>query len=89
MSIWQAFHLGQVERAAQREEATKNYNNEFLIVYARDLISSVPSDRTMASNVATRMIAAASALGHAVLSHNCELLIRIVWQKYRPRSEFS
>jgi hypothetical protein len=67
MSTWQSYHRGQVERATGKEEATKNYNNEFLIVYARDLISSVPSDRTVATNVATRMIAAASALGHAVL----------------------
>jgi len=68
MARWQTYHLGQVERAKGVEETTKNYNNEFLIVYARDLISSVPSDQTVATNVAQRMIAAVSALGHAVLS---------------------
>lgn len=66
MARWQTYHLGQVERAKGVEGTTKNYNNEFLIVYARDLISSVPSDQTVATNVAQRMIAAVSALGHAV-----------------------
>src|SRR5205814_5471884 len=55
MSIWQSYHRGQVERLKGVDESTKNYNNEFLVVYARDLISSVPSDRTVATNVATRM----------------------------------
>ena len=75
MSVWQSYHRGQVDRIKGVDEATKNYNNEFLIVYARDLISSVPSDRTVATNVATRMIAAASALGHAVTYFDRTLLI--------------
>ena len=66
MAWWQNYHRGQVEGAKGVEETAVNYNNEFLIVYARDLISSMPSDRTVASNVATRMIAAVSVLGHAV-----------------------
>jgi hypothetical protein len=66
MARWQTYHLGQVERVRGVEETTKNYNNEFLIVYARDLISSVPSDRTVAANFTTRMIAAVTTLGHAV-----------------------
>lgn len=61
MSWWQDYNSGQ-----SGSEETKNYNNEFLIVYATDLIASVPSDRTRSANVATRMIAAATALGHAV-----------------------
>lgn len=89
MTVWQSYHRGQVERAAAKEEATKNYNNEFLIVYARDLISSVPSDRTVAANVATRMIAAASALGNAVPSPTSRPANRIVWQKYRSRCEIA
>ena len=62
------YHLAQVEGAKGVEETTKNYNNEFLIIYIRDLISSVPSDRTAVSNIVTRMIAAMSLLGHAVCS---------------------
>ena len=75
MSVLQSYHRGQVERLKGIDEAIKNYNNEFLIVYARDLISSVPSDRTVATNVTTRMIAAASALGHAVTVQDETLLI--------------
>jgi len=67
MSYWQNFHIGQVERIKKTEESLKNYNNEFLIVYARDLISSVPSDRTLARNFAKRMVAAVSMLGQAVI----------------------
>ena len=80
MARWQTYHLGQVERAkgvlnaTRIEDKVKNYNNEFLIVYARDLISSVPSDRTVATNVAQRMIAAVSVLGHAVFL----LLARVI-----------
>lgn len=75
MSVWQSYHRGQVEAVQGPKEATENYNNEFLIVYARDLISSVPSDRTVTTNVATRMIAAASALGYAVKYQDETLLI--------------
>lgn len=66
MSRWQSYHIAQVEGARGVEESTKNYNNEFLIVYARDVISSIPSDRTAATNIATRMMAAVTLLGHAV-----------------------
>ena len=67
MSYWQNFHVGQIERMGRTEESLKNYNNEFLIVYARDLISSIPSDRTVATNFAKRMVAAVSMLGQAVV----------------------
>ena len=80
MARWQTYHLRQVERAKGAEETSKNYNNEFLIAYVRDLISSVPSDRTVATNVAQRMIAAVSVLGHAVFL----LLVRVivVWKEH-------
>jgi hypothetical protein len=68
MARWQSFHQKLVENTRDPEGATKNYNNEFLIAYARDLISSVPSDRTVAQNLAKRLMAAAAALGHAVIS---------------------
>jgi len=79
MARWQTYHLGQVERAKGAEEMTKNYNNEFLIVYAGDSISSMPSDRTVATNVAQRMIAAVSVLGHAVFLLSARLMA--VWKE--------
>ena len=68
MAWWQSFHQAQVEFDSKQcdQGKVKNYNNEFLIAYARDLISCIPSDQTVASNVATRMAAAAAALSHAV-----------------------
>jgi hypothetical protein len=68
MTWWQNYHSGQVQGAKGTEDKIKNYNNEFLIVYARDLIVTLPSDRSVATNVATRIIAAATTLGHAVRS---------------------
>jgi hypothetical protein len=69
MPKWQEYHKGQVQGAVQIEDKVKNYNNEFLIVYAQDLISSMPSDRTIAANITTRVVAAATFLGHAVQRH--------------------
>jgi hypothetical protein len=66
MSWWENYHLQQIQTLKEKSEQTKNYNNEFLILYARDMISSMPSDRTLASNVATRMMSAAAMFGHAV-----------------------
>jgi len=75
MAWWQTFHLGQVQGARSVEDKVKNYNNEFLIVYARDLIAALPSDRTIATNLATRLIAAAASLGHAVCIGHSALTI--------------
>lgn len=66
MSWWQQYHLGHVKMLKEKAKRVKNYNNEFLILYARDMISSMPSDRTLAANVATRMLSAAAMFGHAV-----------------------
>ena len=55
--------LRKSSNVSKESETTKDYN-EFLILYARDLISSIPSERTVAVNVDTRMTAAASALPH-------------------------
>jgi len=57
MPGWKKCHDGQV---------SKNHNNEFLIVFAQDLIASFPNDRTIAANIAGRAIASAEVLGHAV-----------------------
>jgi hypothetical protein len=68
MSWWQSFHLAQIELDKKRNhhDKVKNYNNEFLIVYIRDLISSIPSDQSIASNISKRFMAATAAMGHAV-----------------------
>ena len=66
ISWWENYHLGQVQALKGKSEQAKNYNNEFLIVYARDLISSMSSDRTLAATVVTRMISAAAMFGDAV-----------------------
>ena len=65
MAWWNDYFLKQVENS---KSEIKNYNTEFLIVYARDLIVSLPSDRTFAANAGSRIIAAAAMLGHAVVS---------------------
>ena len=57
MPGWKRYHDGQV---------SKNHNNEFLIIFAQDLIASFPNDRTIAANIAGRAIASAEVLGHAV-----------------------
>src|SRR5204863_2638659 len=45
MSWWENYHVQQVQALKGKPEQTKNYNNEFLILYSRDMISSMPSDR--------------------------------------------
>lgn len=77
MSWWQSFHQTQVEYDNRQCEQgkVKNYNTEFLIVYARDLISSIPSDQTIASNIATRMVAAATFLSQVVNSTYTQLIL--------------
>ena len=66
MARWDTYRQAQVEGATEENEAAKNYINEFLIVYARDLISSLPSDRDVAGYLVTRIIAAMSTLGQEV-----------------------
>jgi hypothetical protein len=66
MPKWQEYHNGQILNAKKIEDKIKNYNNEFLIVYAQDLLISMPNDRTIAANLTSRAIATAAFLGHAV-----------------------
>lgn len=66
MPKWQEYHNGQVLSSKRIEDKIKNYNNEFLIVYAQDLLTTMPNDRTIAANLTTRAVATAAALGHAV-----------------------
>lgn len=66
MPAWQAYSNVQLQQADRVEEKLKNYNNEFLIMFAQDFISSMPSDRSVTANITTRVVAAAAGLGHAV-----------------------
>lgn len=63
---WQEYNKGQTQNISRVEDKLMNHNNEFLIVYAKNLISSTPSDRTTAANITTRVVAVAAALGYAV-----------------------
>lgn len=69
MINWQKYDLDQVQGAKSLEVSTKNYNNDFLITYATDLIRVMPSDRTVVTNVMTRIMSATMFLGHAVSSN--------------------
>lgn len=66
MSWWYNFAISENCRMTESEGKQKNYNNEFLVAYARDLISSIRTDRTFTAEVGSRMISAAEILGHAV-----------------------
>jgi hypothetical protein len=59
---WQQYHDNQFVDASR----IKNHNVSFLIVYAQDLVASFPTDRSTAANIASRAIATAKVLGHAV-----------------------
>ena len=73
MSWWQSYYEAEAQGAKAPEDKAKNYNNEFLIVYIRDLIASLPSDQTVTANATTRLFAAAATLGHTVFSRGCPL----------------
>jgi hypothetical protein len=66
---WQVSHKNQSEATRYKDQ---NYNNEFLIVYAQDLITSIPNDRSATANITTRLFAAAAFLGHAVHNAPCQ-----------------
>jgi hypothetical protein len=68
MSWWRNFHLDQVNFDKRRDKHKKalNYDNEFLIVYVRDLIATIPIERTMVANVTRRMTSTAAAAVHLV-----------------------
>jgi len=81
MIWWDNFHNRLSIGVPGEELKAKNYNNEFLIMYARDLIASSPAHRSVASNVATRLIAGASMLGHAVIYHLTWMGLIVVCEK--------
>lgn len=56
----------------RKPDSLKNYNNEFLIVLMQNLISDLPSNKTIAANIAARVEAAAVCAGHAVPSYSMQ-----------------
>jgi hypothetical protein len=56
----------QLRAAVTEKTLAENMNTDFLLVYARDLIVSLPSDHSLITNVLMRFLAAGTALGHAV-----------------------
>jgi len=54
------------DAAGRKNYELKNYNNEFLLVYATDLISSVSSDKTLTSHIVTRAISGIRGLSQLV-----------------------
>jgi hypothetical protein len=63
MSKWRDYHKAEpVRDQGGRNYERTNYNNEFLLVYATDLISSLPSDRTLTDHISRRVVAGLSAI---------------------------
>jgi hypothetical protein len=59
MSQWQE----QLAEAVKRtRDVLRNYNNDFLVLYAKDLIASISSSRIVGAQVSAKMIAAMSSL---------------------------
>jgi hypothetical protein len=84
MSKWYSFAMSEnYKRTGPGKH--KNYNNEFLVVYARDLISSITTDRTITAELGNRMIAAAKTLAHTVVPR-CIVSLRVVCEKHTSGS---
>jgi hypothetical protein len=68
MGWWRNFYLDQLNFDKKRDKDRKalNYKNEFLIVYIRDLIASIPVEQTMIASITKRVIFTAAAASHLV-----------------------
>jgi hypothetical protein len=68
LAWWNSFQQNQVtfDKRKGKEKKALNYNNEFLLVYIRDLLASIPVEQNMVANVTKRMMYAATAAGHLV-----------------------
>jgi len=60
MSGWH--RLVSQSTTTRSDDGMKNYNNDFLVLYAKDLIASISANRNTAAQACARMIAAASSL---------------------------
>ena len=84
MSNWYSFAISENYKMTGLGKH-KNYNNEFLVVYARDLISSITTDRTITAELGNRMIAAAKTVAHSVVPRRI-VSLRVVCEKYTSGS---
>lgn len=81
MFWWQSFYQAQKREFDEKkceQGKVRNYNCEFLIAYIRDLVSSIPSDQSIISSVASRLAATACSLGYMVISFSISNLTFLV-----------
>jgi hypothetical protein len=71
LSQWAQHHCRQAWKGygTKLKYSLENYNNEFLIVYARDLISAISTDRDLTIEAVTR-VAAGITLSQAPVPHS-------------------
>ena len=65
LSHWSSYLAARVQ--VKDSGYKRNYNAEFLLVFAKDLITSLPNDRTLTRNVLKRVLAACTTVGLLVL----------------------
>jgi len=63
LSQWNTY----LSRQAGIKDRKRNYNVEFLLVFAKDLITSLPNDRTVTRNILKRVLAACTTISHLVM----------------------
>jgi len=78
LARWKSYYDKQSEGV---EEDYRNINTLFLLVYAKDLITSLSHDRTTSKNLRKRIYAAGAAVGHAVLRTQARQLTNSVLKK--------
>jgi hypothetical protein len=66
MSRWESYHVRQNSSILVAEDP--NFNNEFLLVYARDLINSVGSDRVGEKSLLAKVFSVTATMEHDVSS---------------------
>jgi hypothetical protein len=68
MSKWWKCQQRQVQEARRSrfKPSLENYNNEFLIVYAIDLIAAVSADRDLTTQAVTRVAAGVAMMARLV-----------------------
>jgi hypothetical protein len=93
MAWWQDFFLAQKRFEKRRDPNRKplNYNSQFLIVYVRDLIASIPIEQTMVAKMARRATSLGSAAVHLVpwFTFGVSLMCYSVYQKSAPGGDIA
>jgi hypothetical protein len=86
MSKWWEYHHRQSLETHRigLKHSLENYNNEFLIVYATDLISAVSADRDLTTHAVTHVAAGVALMGRLV----CHLLVQLTVRTRKSLSAF-